>query len=41
MHFVNDDETIVGHVRECEIDSGNEVEIALVNIFNLEMEYGD
>lgn len=41
VHFVTDDETVVGHIRECEIDPGSEVEIALVNIFDLQMNYGD
>lgn len=41
VHFITDDETVAGHVRECEIDVGNEVEIALANIFDLQLNYGD
>ena len=41
VHFVNNDETVVGHVRECEIDTGNDVEIALVNTYDLQLDYGD
>ncbi|MEM7009622.1 MAG: acetolactate decarboxylase, partial [Thermodesulfobacteriota bacterium] len=41
VHFISDDETIMGHVRECEIDPGNDVEIALANIFDLQLNYQD
>jgi len=41
LHFVTDDETVMGHVRDCEIDPGSDFEIGLVNIFDLQMNYSD
>lgn len=41
LHFVTDDEAVMGHVRDCVIDPGSEIEIGLVNIFDLRMNYGD
>lgn len=40
-HFVTDDETVLGHIRDCDIDAGSEIEIGLVNIYDLRMNYSD
>lgn len=40
-HFVSDDETVLGHIRDCDIDTGSTIELGLVNIYNLRMDYSE
>lgn len=41
LHFITEDESILGHVRDCTLASGAQIEIGLVNTFDLRMDYSD